>query len=136
MGAEAIGALEKRRRLKRREAPEDRREEILSLTPLGQDAYAEIIPRALAFEKALLAGLGPQVKTLLAALERIEAQVGVHPERLSPAHPARAPCVSRACSSQRKTWKAGASPAMTSNKRLNMMFRERGRLLVAPERWG
>jgi DNA-binding MarR family transcriptional regulator len=73
----AVRALEKRRWLRRREAPQDRREEILSLTPLGEDAYAEIIPRAIAFEKALLAGLGPVAKALLAALERLETHVGV-----------------------------------------------------------
>jgi DNA-binding MarR family transcriptional regulator len=73
----AVRALEKRRWLRRREAPQDRREEILSLTPLGEDAYAEIIPRAIAFEKALLAGLGPEAKALLAALDRLETHVGV-----------------------------------------------------------
>jgi DNA-binding MarR family transcriptional regulator len=73
----AVRALEKRRWLKRREVPEDRREEILSLTPRGEDAYAETIPRAIAFEKALLAGLGPEAKALLAALDRLEAHVGV-----------------------------------------------------------
>jgi DNA-binding MarR family transcriptional regulator len=73
----AVRALEQRRWLKRRKVPEDRREEILSLTPLGQDAYAEIIPRALAFERSLLAGLGPQADALLEALARLEAHVGV-----------------------------------------------------------
>lgn len=73
----AVRALEKRRWLKRREVPEDRREEILSLTPLGQDAYADIIPRAIAFEKALVAGLGPKADALLEALGRLEAHVGV-----------------------------------------------------------
>jgi DNA-binding MarR family transcriptional regulator len=74
----AVRALEKRRWLKRREVPQDRREEILSLTRLGQDAYTEIIPRALAFEQSLLAGLGPNAAALLEALERLEAHVSVH----------------------------------------------------------
>jgi DNA-binding MarR family transcriptional regulator len=77
MVSRAVRALEKRRWLKRREVPEDRREEILTLTPLGQDAYAEIIPRAIAFEQSLLAALGPQANALLAALDRLEAHVGV-----------------------------------------------------------
>jgi DNA-binding MarR family transcriptional regulator len=73
----AVRALEGRRWLKRREAPRDRREELLSLTRLGQEAYAEIIPRALAFERSLLQGLGGQAPPLLAALDRLEAHVGV-----------------------------------------------------------
>ncbi len=73
----AVRALEERRWLKRREVPEDRREDILSLTSLGQDAYAEIVPRAIAFERSLLAGLGPDASALLAALDRLEAHVGV-----------------------------------------------------------
>jgi DNA-binding MarR family transcriptional regulator len=92
MGATAIGAhsamhktkvsravrgLEKRRWLKRREVPEDRREEMLRLTPLGQEAYAEIVPRALAFERGLLEGLGPDALALLTALARLEAHAGV-----------------------------------------------------------
>jgi DNA-binding MarR family transcriptional regulator len=75
----AVRALEKRRWLKRREVPQDRREEILSLTRMGQEAYAEIIPRALAFEHGLLEGLGADAKALLQALERLEAHVGVRP---------------------------------------------------------
>jgi DNA-binding MarR family transcriptional regulator len=73
----AVRALEKRRWLKRREVPEDRREEMLRLTRLGQNAYAEIVPRALAFERKLLEGLGADARKLLDALERLEAHVGV-----------------------------------------------------------
>jgi len=73
----AVRALETRRWLKRGEVPEDRREEILSLTPRGEDAYAEIIPRAIVFERALLAALGPDAQALLVALERLEAHVGM-----------------------------------------------------------
>ncbi len=75
----AVRALEKRRWLKRREVPEDRREEILSLSPLGQSAYAEIVPHAIAFGQAILAGLGPEAEALLTALARLEAHVGVRP---------------------------------------------------------
>jgi DNA-binding MarR family transcriptional regulator len=73
----AVRALEKRRWLKRREVPEDRREEILSLTPLGQEAYAEIVPQALAFQRRLLEGLGADAGALLDGLARLEAQIGV-----------------------------------------------------------
>ncbi|MCL2429858.1 MAG: MarR family transcriptional regulator, partial [Alphaproteobacteria bacterium] len=72
----AVRALEGRRWLKRREVPQDRREELLSLTRLGQGAYAEIIPRAIAFEQALLGRLGDDAQGLLAALDRLEADVG------------------------------------------------------------
>lgn len=72
----AVRALEGRRWLKRREVPQDRREERLSLTRRGQEAYAEIIPRAIAFEQALLGRLGADAQGLLAALDRLEADVG------------------------------------------------------------
>jgi DNA-binding MarR family transcriptional regulator len=68
----AVRALEERRWLKRRESEEDRREEILSLTPLGRKTYAEIVPRAIAFEKRILADLGPDAAALLSALNRLE----------------------------------------------------------------
>ena len=71
----AVRALEERRWLKRRESVEDRREEILSLTPLGRRVYAEIVPRALAFEAALLAALGPEAKALLWGLDKLEASM-------------------------------------------------------------
>ncbi len=69
----AVRALEERRWLKRRESVADRREEILSLTPLGLDAYADIVQRAKAFEAQLLSALGPQAQALLRALDRLEA---------------------------------------------------------------
>jgi DNA-binding MarR family transcriptional regulator len=72
----AVRALEGRRWLKRREVPQDRREELLNLTRLGQEAYAEIIPRAIAFEQSLLERLGADARGLLAALDRLEADVG------------------------------------------------------------
>jgi DNA-binding MarR family transcriptional regulator len=68
----AVRALEERRWLKRRESEEDHREEILNLTPLGQKAYREIVPKALAFERRILDELGPDAKQLLNALERLE----------------------------------------------------------------
>ena len=68
----AVRALEKRRWLRRRPSEEDRREEILALTPLGRKTYAEIVPRAIAFEKRMLAELGPEAAALLSALDHLE----------------------------------------------------------------
>lgn len=69
----AVRALEERRWLVRNQSELDRREEGLSLTSAGLRAYGEIVPRALAFEAALLAELGPHAAPLLTALERMEA---------------------------------------------------------------
>jgi DNA-binding MarR family transcriptional regulator len=68
----AVRALEERRWLARRESPDDRREEILRLTPLGRKTYGEIIPRALAFEARILETLGPDADRLLKALRHLE----------------------------------------------------------------
>lgn len=80
----AVRALEERRWLVRSRSELDRREEGLTLTAAGLRSYAEIVPRALAFEAALLAELGPHAAPLLAALERMEASLvddAPHPER-------------------------------------------------------
>jgi DNA-binding MarR family transcriptional regulator len=68
----AVRALEERRWLRRRPSEEDRREEILSLTALGQKTYREIVPKALAFERHILDELGPEAEVVLNALERLE----------------------------------------------------------------
>ena len=68
----AVRALEERRWLRRRPSEEDRREEILSLTALGQKTYREIVPKALAFERHILDELGPEAEAVLNALERLE----------------------------------------------------------------
>ena len=68
----AVRALEERRWLKRRESEEDRREEILTLTPLGQKIYRDIVPKAVAFERRILDELGPEATPLLGILERLE----------------------------------------------------------------
>jgi DNA-binding MarR family transcriptional regulator len=70
----AVRALEERRWLKRCESPRDRREEILTLTPLGRQVYAGIIPRAMAFEKEILDALGADVGVFLAALDRLDGK--------------------------------------------------------------
>lgn len=72
----AVRALEERRWLARSQNDRDRREEGLALTAAGLRVYAEIVPRALAFEAKLLADLGPHAAPLLAALERMEAGLG------------------------------------------------------------
>jgi len=68
----AVRALEERRWLKRRESEEDRREEILTLTPLGQKIYRDIVPKAVAFERRILDELGPEDTPLLGILDRLE----------------------------------------------------------------
>ncbi|MBM1170462.1 MarR family winged helix-turn-helix transcriptional regulator [Microvirga arabica] len=73
----AVRALEERRWLRRRPSQEDRREEILTLTTLGQKAYLEIVPKALAFERRLLEQLGPESEPLLETLGRLEIIVKV-----------------------------------------------------------
>lgn len=68
----AVRALEERRWLKRRESEDDRREAILTLTALGQKAYREIVPKAVAIERYILDELGSDSIALMAALERLE----------------------------------------------------------------
>jgi DNA-binding MarR family transcriptional regulator len=68
----AVGALESKRWLTRRQSSSDRREEFLSLTPLGRQTYSAIVPRALAFEKALLKRLGPHARSLLDGMDRLD----------------------------------------------------------------
>ncbi len=68
----AVRALEERRWLKRKESQSDRREEVLSLTPLGRKVYSDIVPRATAFEKRIMVALGPRAAPFLSALEMLE----------------------------------------------------------------
>jgi DNA-binding MarR family transcriptional regulator len=72
----AVSALEARRWLTRRQNPDDRREDFLSLTPLGRQTYSAIVPRALAFEKALLKQLGPYAQSLLDGMDRLDEMLG------------------------------------------------------------
>ncbi|WP_293799335.1 MarR family winged helix-turn-helix transcriptional regulator [uncultured Bosea sp.] len=73
----AVRALEERRWLTRCESEHDRREESLSLTAPGLQAYGEIVPRALAFEAGILAALGPHAEPLLRALALMEERFPV-----------------------------------------------------------
>jgi DNA-binding MarR family transcriptional regulator len=77
MVSRAVRALEERRWLTRRESEQDRREESLSLTAPGLQAYGEIVPRALAFEAGILAALGPHAEPLLRALALMEERFPV-----------------------------------------------------------
>jgi DNA-binding MarR family transcriptional regulator len=74
----AVRALEERRWLKRRESEEDRREEILTLTALGEKVYRDIVPKAIAFERRILDELGSEAMPLLGVLERLEHIFNVH----------------------------------------------------------
>ncbi|WP_163071499.1 MarR family winged helix-turn-helix transcriptional regulator, partial [Acinetobacter baumannii] len=67
----AVRALDERRWLSRHESDLDRREEILTLTPLGRRAYTDLVPRALAFEQRILAALGPEAEKLIASLDKL-----------------------------------------------------------------
>jgi DNA-binding MarR family transcriptional regulator len=57
----AVAALETDGMLARTPSPEDRRAEHLSLTPRGQEVFAELGQQALAFDAALRDRLGPEV---------------------------------------------------------------------------
>ena len=72
----AVIALETRRWLLRRENVEDRREEVLSLTPAGKAVYADIVPRALNFEANIMAALGGPYAKFNSALDALELAVG------------------------------------------------------------
>lgn len=78
----AVQGLEERRWLSRAENPVDRREEFLSLTPLGVATYRAIVPDMSAFEDRLRAALGPDdTRAVGHALDRLEAVLGLagHP---------------------------------------------------------
>jgi DNA-binding MarR family transcriptional regulator len=68
----AVRSLEERRWLKRETRPNDRREEILSLTALGRRTYADIVPRALEFERRITKLLGRNSGAFLKAIETLE----------------------------------------------------------------
>lgn len=64
----AVSRLLKAGRLTRREDPDDRRRAVLDFTPEGRAVYQEIVPLALARERALLDGIGDEDR---AALDRL-----------------------------------------------------------------
>jgi DNA-binding MarR family transcriptional regulator len=57
----AVAALEAEGCLTRNPSPQDRRAEILSLTDRGQEVFADLGQRAIAYDRALRDQLGPEV---------------------------------------------------------------------------
>jgi DNA-binding MarR family transcriptional regulator len=73
----AAKALEDRRWLARETNNDDRREEFLTLTKQGQDAYHHLVPKMLAFEQTLRASLGRDgTQAVLDAIVRLEQIFG------------------------------------------------------------
>jgi DNA-binding MarR family transcriptional regulator len=70
----AVAALEKRRWLARSRNPDDRREELLTLTTAGLKAYNDIVSDMIGFESALTERLGvknvAELETVLMQLEQ------------------------------------------------------------------
>ena len=76
----AVEGLSKRRWLSRQPNPDDRREEFLSLTGLGREAYSKIVPDIYAYQTRLTEELGPQATgDLLDAITKLERAVGIGP---------------------------------------------------------
>ncbi len=64
----AVSGLEARRLILRQANREDRREELLELTPAGRGIYEALAPEALAFERRLTSVLTPAEQASLASL--------------------------------------------------------------------
>jgi DNA-binding MarR family transcriptional regulator len=64
----AVSTLEDRGLVARRPNQQDRREELLALTPQGRAIYAALAPHALAFEEQLVSILDPDEQRALSAL--------------------------------------------------------------------
>lgn len=64
----AVAALEEQRALTRSPDPADRRAEILALTDRGQAVFADLGRRAIGYDRALRAELGPEATAQLDAL--------------------------------------------------------------------
>lgn len=74
----AVQALEERRWLSRAENPDDRREEFLSLTATGLQAYSAIVPDMIAFQTRLLVALGSDdTQAVLRVLDRLDEVLGL-----------------------------------------------------------
>src|ERR1700729_2025387 len=73
----AIAQLRRRGLIERATSTQDRRALKLRLSPAGRRMYAQLVPLALARERALLACLSaPQRRALLQGLERLEQFLG------------------------------------------------------------
>lgn len=64
----AVSILEERGLVVRRANQQDRREELLALTPQGRAIYAALAPQALAFEQQLMSVLSREEQALLSCL--------------------------------------------------------------------
>lgn len=67
----AVSALEAEGLLARAPSPQDRRAEILSLTEKGQTVFADLGERAIAYDAALRAQIGPEIAHKLDRLLRM-----------------------------------------------------------------
>jgi DNA-binding MarR family transcriptional regulator len=68
----AVAELESRGLVRREANPDDKREAIVALTPLGETTYREIVPLALAYERQVLAAFpADEARRLEAALDRL-----------------------------------------------------------------
>lgn len=68
----AVASLEQRGLIARRPNQDDRREELLSLTPEGRGIYDALVPQALAFEERVLSVLDPhELETLSALMDKL-----------------------------------------------------------------
>jgi DNA-binding MarR family transcriptional regulator len=84
----AVGALERRKLIVRRENRADRREAFLSLTPAGRVVYQELAPGALEFARQLFETIDPADR---AAFERAVARLTEQSAILSAGAAAKAP---------------------------------------------
>ena len=64
----AVARLLRHRRIRRRQTSADRRRSRLELSAAGRAVYSDVAPRALAYERQLLAGLAPEQARLLDGL--------------------------------------------------------------------
>ncbi|NIX77055.1 MarR family winged helix-turn-helix transcriptional regulator [Microvirga terricola] len=64
----AVSSLEERGLIARRPNEDDRREELLALTPAGRGIYESLAPQALSFEEQLASVLTAQEQELLGSL--------------------------------------------------------------------
>jgi DNA-binding MarR family transcriptional regulator len=67
----AVASLLKHRRIARQMARTDRRRSLLQLAPAGRRVYAQVVPFALAYERALIATLSAQERATLDRAIRI-----------------------------------------------------------------
>jgi DNA-binding MarR family transcriptional regulator len=67
----AVASLLKQKRIARQMARADRRRSLLQLSPAGKRVYAQVVPFALAYERALIAPLSTQERATIDRAIRI-----------------------------------------------------------------